>query len=125
MANERPRFPPGERGWSEKGSSPPGDERPLVDAVPAAPDQETERPESEGPESQGPGATGESLGGEEGVAPPGASPPFLSDTNESVVEEAEHGAAAEEELDAAADALRRSKAEERAQKGPQPGETRG
>ena len=108
MADERARFPAGEEGWSEKGSSAPTDERPLVDAVPAAPDQGVEAGEP-----QSAGTTGESSGSEEGVAPPGDAPPFLPDTNESVVEEEEHGAAAEEALDAAAERMRTSRTEER------------
>lgn len=67
-------------------------------------------------EGQGPGVATDP-GEEGGIAPAGNAPPFLPDTNESLVEEAEHGSAAEEELDAAADAVRASEAEERAAEG--------
>jgi hypothetical protein len=62
-----------------------------------------------------PSATDETWG-QAGVAPAGQSVPLLPDTNESIVEEAEHGAAAEEESEAAADGLRTSRAEERARR---------
>ena len=88
--------------------------------VPGSSHQPVGRPEGE--EAQGRSAASASppaathSGGEAGVAPSGQSPPFFPDTTESVVEEAEHGAAAEAESDAAADALRTSRAEERAQR---------
>lgn len=89
--------------------------------VPEPGDEPVGRPESEEPQERAraftpPPAATQHPGGEAGVAPPGQAPPLFPDTSESLVEEAEHGAAAEVEIDAAADALRTSKAEKRAQR---------
>lgn len=84
-------------------------------------DEPVGRPESEEPQERAraftpPPAATQHPGGEAGIAPPGQAPPLFPDTSESLVEEAEHGAAAEVEIDAATDALRTSNAEERAQR---------
>jgi hypothetical protein len=67
------------------------------------------------PQQPIPSATDET-DGHAGVTPPDNSVPLVPDTSESVVEEAEHGAAAEEESETVADALRTSRAEQRARR---------
>ena len=109
--HKRPRQPGGEEQWREDTSDHATYDRPdrLVDALDAVGEATT------GAEEQGPGVATEHSGRAEEVAPPGDAPPFLPDTNESVVEEAEHGSAAEQEIEAAVDARRPSNAERRAQ----------